>query len=126
MGNAQWVLHVPKVGISRLRFRLDQYFRRMSPHSGCRIVLIMKVRPSAGEVGDSVIQADEAHRAGRAPRDWAVDTLCFLLRIGFTAVVYVDGTDQNLPTVPIAVDAALGILASLGLWCAAAGRSAWR
>jgi signal transduction histidine kinase len=53
---------------------------------------------------------------GRTPRDWAVDTLCFLMGIGFTALVYVDGTDQNLPTVPIAVDAALGVLASLGLW----------
>ena len=76
----------------------------------------MKVRPSAGVFGDPVSQADEAHRAGRTPRDWAVDVLCFLLGIGFTALVFVDGTDRRLPTVPVAVDAAPGVLASLGLW----------
>jgi signal transduction histidine kinase len=88
----------------------------MPPHAGCRIVLIVKVRPSAGGLGDPVTQADEAHREGRSPRDWAVDALCFLLGIGFTALVFVDGTDRRLPTVPIALDAALGVLASLGLW----------
>ena len=67
-------------------------------------------------VRDPVTQADEAHRARRTPRDWAVDTLCFLLGIGLTLLVFVDGTDRRLPTVPIAVDAALGVLASLGLW----------
>ena len=116
MRNAHRVLHVPKVGISRLRFVLGQYFRRMPPYSGCRILLIMKVRPSAGGIGGPVTLADEAHRSRRTPRDWAVDTLCFLLGIGFTAIVFVDGTDRRLPTVPIAVDAALGVLASLGLW----------
>jgi signal transduction histidine kinase len=40
----------------------------------------------------------------------------FLLGIGFTALVFVDGTDRQLPTVPTAIDAALGVLASLGLW----------
>jgi signal transduction histidine kinase len=88
----------------------------MPPHPGCRIVLIMKVRPSAGVFGDPLTQADEAQRGGRTPRDWAVDTLCFLLGIGFTAIVYVDATERHLPTVPTAVDAALGVLASLGLW----------
>jgi signal transduction histidine kinase len=78
--------------------------------------LIVKVRPSAGGVGDPVTQADEAHRKGRSHRDWAVDTLCFLLGIGFTALVVVDGTDRQLPTVPLALDATLGVLASLGLW----------
>ena len=58
----------------------------------------------------------QAHREGRSPRDWAVDALCFLLGIGFTVLVFVDGTDRHLPTVPAAVDAALGVLASLGLW----------
>ena len=116
MGNAQWVLHVPKVGISRLRFGLRADFRRMPRHSGCRIVLIMKVRPSAGVLGDPVTEADETHRGVRTPRDWAVDTLCFLLGIGFTALAFIDATDQNLPTVATAVDAALGVLASLGLW----------
>ena len=66
----------------------------------------MKVRPSAGRFGDPVTQADEAHRARRTPRDWAVDTLSFLLGIGLTLLVFVDGTDRRLPTVPIAVDAA--------------------
>ena len=92
------------------------YFRRMPPYLGCRIVLIVKVRPSAGGVGDLVTQADAAHREGRSPRDWAVDSLCFLLGIGFTVIVFVDGTDRHLPTVPAAVDAALGVLASIGLW----------
>ena len=81
----------------------------------CRIVLIMKARPSAGGF-DPVIQADQAHREGRSPRDWAVDALCFLLGIGFTALAYIDATDRHLPTVPTAIDAALGVLASLGLW----------
>ena len=82
----------------------------MPPHSGCRILLIMKVRPSAGGFGDPGTQPDEAHRS-RTPRDWAVDALCFLLGIGLTLLVFVDGTDRGLPTVPIALDAALGVLA---------------
>jgi signal transduction histidine kinase len=88
----------------------------MPPHPGCRIVLLMKVRPSADGFGDPVTQADETHRAGRTPRDWAVDALCFLLCIGFTALAFVDGTERHLPPVPTAVEAALGGLASLGLW----------
>jgi signal transduction histidine kinase len=88
----------------------------MSPHPGCRILLTVKVRPSAGGFGDPVTQTDEIHRVGRSPRDWAVDTLCFLLGLGFTALVFVDAIDRHLPTVPTAVDAALGGLASLGLW----------
>jgi signal transduction histidine kinase len=82
----------------------------------CRIVLIMKARPSAGGFDDPVTQADEAHCDGRSPRDWAVDALCLLLGIGFTALVFVDATDRQLPTVPTAIDAALGVFASLGLW----------
>jgi hypothetical protein len=81
----------------------------------CRVVLIMKARPSAGGF-DPVIQADQADREGRSPRDWAVDALCFLLGIGFTALAYIDATDRHLPAVPTAIDAALGVLASLGLW----------
>jgi signal transduction histidine kinase len=76
----------------------------------------MKVWPSAGGFGDPATQADRAHLAGRAPRDWAVDALWFLLCIGFTALAFVDGTQRHLPPVPTAVDAALGGLASLGLW----------
>jgi signal transduction histidine kinase len=76
----------------------------------------MKARPSAGGFDDPVTQADEAHREGRSPRDWAVDALCLLLGIGFTALVFVDATDRQLPTVPTAIDAALGVFASLGLW----------
>jgi signal transduction histidine kinase len=84
----------------------------MSPYPGCRIVLSMKVWPFGGPA----TQADGAHRAGRAPRDWAVDALWFLLCIGFTALAFVDGTQRQLPPVPTAVDAALGGLASLGVW----------
>ena len=76
----------------------------------------MKVRPSAGGFDDPVTQADKAHLAARDPRDWAVDALCFLLGIGFTTLVLVDGASRHLPTVTIGVDAALGALASLGLW----------
>jgi signal transduction histidine kinase len=76
----------------------------------------MNVRLSAGKFGAPVTQADEAHRAGRAPRDWAIDALFFLLGIGFTALAFVDGTEGQLPPVSNAVDAALGGLASLGLW----------
>ncbi|HKH52311.1 MAG TPA: hypothetical protein VKA77_11060, partial [Mycobacterium sp.] len=76
----------------------------------------MKDRPSAGAFGDTVTQADEAHRAERVPRDSVVDGLCFLLGMGFTALVFLDGTDRQLPTFHLAVDVALGTLASLGLW----------
>jgi signal transduction histidine kinase len=88
----------------------------MPPCLRCRIVVIVNVRPSAGGVGNPVTQADEAHRVRRTPRDWAVDTLCFLLGIGFAALVFVDGTDNQLSPVPTAVDAALGGLSSLALW----------
>jgi signal transduction histidine kinase len=115
MRNVDCVLQVPKVGISRLPSGSGQYFRRMPPQRGCRIVLIMKVRPSAGGFGDPGTQAEKVRRAGSAPREWAVDALCFLLGILFTALVFVDGIDRHVPTVPTAVDAALGVLASLGL-----------
>ena len=82
------------------------------PTWAARIVLIVKVRPSADGYGDSVTQAEEPRSARRAPRDWAVDALCFLLGIGFTALVFIDGTDQQIPTVTNTVDAALGLLAS--------------
>jgi signal transduction histidine kinase len=75
----------------------------------------MKAWPSVGGF-DPDIQADQAHREGRSARDWAVDALCFLLGIGFTALAYFDATDRHLPTVPTAIDVALGVLASLGLW----------
>ena len=86
----------------------------------------MKVRPSAGVFGDPVTQADEAHRAGRTSRDWAVDSLCFLLGIGFTALAFVDGIDRRLPTVPVAVDAAPVYWPVSGCGCAGGGRLAWR
>jgi signal transduction histidine kinase len=76
----------------------------------------MRLRLSAGGLGDPVAQADGARRAGRAPRDWAVDALCFLLGIGFTALAFIDATDRHFPPVPTAVEATLGGLASLGLW----------
>jgi signal transduction histidine kinase len=80
------------------------------------MVSSMKVWSSAGGLGDPATHADGAHRGGRAPRDWAVDALWFLLCIGFTALAFVDGTQRHLPPVPTAVDAALGGLASLGVW----------
>jgi signal transduction histidine kinase len=107
--------HVPKVGINRLRFGIRRTFVGCRRTPDCRIVLIMKAWPSAGGF-DPDIQADQAHREGRSPRDWAVDALCFLLGIGFTALAYIDATDRHPPTVPTAIDAALGVLASLGLW----------
>jgi signal transduction histidine kinase len=88
----------------------------MSPQSGCLIVLVMKVWPFAGGLGDPAAEADVAHRAGRAPRDWAVDALLFLLCIGFTALVFVDGGERHLPPETNALDAVLGGLASLGIW----------
>ena len=88
----------------------------MPPHPGCRIVLIMKVWPSAVGFGHPATQAEPAQRGARAPRDWAVDALLFLLCIGFTALAFVDATQRHLPPVPTTVDAALGGLASLGVW----------
>jgi signal transduction histidine kinase len=116
MRNLRCLRHVPKVGISKLQSASGQYFRRMPPTRAARFVLIVKVRQSAGGFGDSVTQAAEVSRVERAPRDWAVDALCFMLGIGFTALALFDGIDRHLPTVPTAVDAALGGLASLGLW----------
>src|SRR5918995_2570690 len=75
----------PRIPSATLRFPVGC---RRTPD--CRIVLIMKARPSAGGFDDPVTQADEAHREGRSPRDWAVDALFFLLGIGFTALVFVD------------------------------------
>ena len=91
MRNAHRLLHLSKVGSSRLPVRARAVLSSDAAAPGCRIVLIMKVRPSAGRFGDPVTQADEAHRARRTPRDWAVDTLSFLLGIGLTLLVFVDG-----------------------------------
>jgi len=115
MRKEQCVPHVPNVGINRLRFGLRADFRRMPPHPGLPYCLDHE-GPAVGGFDDPVTQADEAHREGRSPRDWAVDALFFLLGIGFTALVFVDAIDMQLPTVPTAIDAALGVFASLGLW----------
>lgn len=61
-------------------------------------------------------QAAPAHGPGRGPRDWATDGLVFLLGIGFTALVFVDGVDRQVSAQTNAVEAALGGLAGLGLW----------
>ncbi len=70
----------------------------MPPYPGCPYRSIMNV---------------QAHGS---PRDRAIDALCFLVGLGFTAMAFIDATDRNLPPEPAAVDAALGVLASLGLW----------
>lgn len=82
----------------------------MPSHAGGPYRSIMNVRPSAGGSGDPVTQAHGS------PRDRAIDALCFLVGIGFTAMAFIDATDRNLPPEPTAVDAALGVVASLGLW----------
>ena len=55
-------------------------------------------------------------RLGRAPRDRVVDALFFLLAAVFTVFGVVDGVQQHVAPVPLAVDAALGGLSCLGLW----------
>jgi signal transduction histidine kinase len=52
---------------------------------------------------------------GRTSRDWAVDSLLFLLAAVFTAAAYLDAVDQ-IPFGVAAADAALGGLACAGLW----------
>lgn len=52
----------------------------------------------------------------RSPRDWAVDALCFLLAVAFTALTFIDGLDRHLGPVPLVVDATLGGLSCLGVW----------
>jgi signal transduction histidine kinase len=88
----------------------------MPAQPGCRIVLIMKVRASAGWLGYRRNGTDEVPRAGRAPRDRAVDAWLFLLCAGFTALAFVSDIGQQFQPVPTALDAVLGGLASLGLW----------
>jgi len=53
---------------------------------------------------------------GRTTRDRVVDVLVFLLAICLTVLALVDGFDQHLPPVPLAVDIVLGGLSCLGLW----------
>lgn len=67
-------------------------------------------------LSDSATAADTAARTGRTRRDWVVDTVLFLLCIGFAVLAFLDGTDRHLAAVPTAMDAALGGLASLGVW----------
>ncbi len=45
-----------------------------------------------------------------------VDALLFLLAMGFTVLTFVDGLDQNIGPVPLAVDVTLGGLSCLGVW----------
>jgi signal transduction histidine kinase len=108
--------HAAKVGIDRRWCRFEADFGRMWPHPGCRIVLRMEVSPSAAGLGAPATRAAPAHHAPRTPRDWAVDALCFLLCVGFTALAFVDASQRHLAEVPTAVDAALGLVASLGVW----------
>jgi signal transduction histidine kinase len=61
-------------------------------------------------------RAEEVGRPGRSPRDWVVDVACFLLAVGFTTLIYVDGGGRDLGPVPLAVDVAIGALCCLGVW----------
>lgn len=61
-----------------------------------------------------VVDTDEPGR--RSPRDWVADTLCFLLAVGFTVIIYFEGRDQRLDPVLLAVDVTLGGLSCLGMW----------
>jgi signal transduction histidine kinase len=49
-------------------------------------------------------------------RSWMIDALVFLLGLGFIAITVVDGLQRRVAPVLVAVDAALGGLAALGLW----------
>ncbi|MFC7548102.1 sensor histidine kinase [Plantactinospora sp. GCM10030261] len=66
---------------------------------------------------------DERRRPRRTTRDWIVDGVCFLLAIGWVALVTWDaGRPDPQVTTPlpatwmITADAVLGVLASLALW----------
>ena len=50
------------------------------------------------------------------PRDWAADTVLFLVAVGFTALAVADDVDRQLGTVPVAAQAILGGLSCLGIW----------
>jgi signal transduction histidine kinase len=52
---------------------------------------------------------------GRRPRDRIVDVLCFLLAVGFTVMVALDGGDPT-GRLPIPVDVAIGAVCGLGVW----------
>jgi signal transduction histidine kinase len=110
----------PEVGTSGTRDRVrDPTLVGFRARCARRIVLIMTVpaalagpdRPPVGVASPAVVAA-----AARTPRDRAVDALCFLLGIGFTALAFVDSSERNLAPVLTNVEAALGGLASLGLW----------
>lgn len=59
---------------------------------------------------------DRPRRIRRSRRDWAVDVLFFSLAVCFTALVLLDGIEQRLPPVLLAVDLTMGALGCLGLW----------
>jgi hypothetical protein len=52
----------------------------------------------------------------RTRRDWVVDALLFLLAAAFTVLTLIDTGEGRANLVPANVDAALGGLASLGVW----------
>src|SRR5204863_4613487 len=55
-------------------------------------------------------------RYGRTTRDWVVDAVLFLLAVGVTALTLVDGRQQHIAPVPLAIDLGLGGLSCLGVW----------
>jgi signal transduction histidine kinase len=71
---------------------------------------------AASPLSTTATRHDQVHQIRRAPRDWVVDALLFLLAIGFTVITFVDGIDRHLAPVPLAVDLVLGGLSCLGLW----------
>jgi hypothetical protein len=72
-----------------------------------------------------VADPDAARPARRSTRDWIVDTLCFLISLGFAVLVTADlrSADPSLfpgwsqtPGWLVWADLAAGLLASAGLW----------
>ncbi len=63
-----------------------------------------------------LVMTTPAGLLGRTARDWAVDTVFFLLALGVTVLALVDSRDQHPAPVPFAVDLGLGGLSCLGVW----------
>jgi signal transduction histidine kinase len=99
-------------------------FGRMPPTPGAIYSLIMAIPAAAGYLGrmaaeplrGPAVRPDEVRRVRRTPRDWIVDVLLFALAVGFTMITLIDGVERGVAAAPLAIDAALGMLGSLGVW----------